>query len=62
MARALLSSDSHRLKNLSLRVTMTSKLDARQVGLNRAIIETLRNPVVARAVARGLQLDQLQEA
>lgn len=62
MARALLSSDSHRLKNLSLRVTMTSKLDARQVGINRAIIETLRNPVVARAVARGLQLDQLQEA
>ena len=57
-----LSTADHRRKVMSLRATLNPIIDARQIAINRAVVETLRNPVVARAVARGLRLHELEKA
>ncbi|MCF2870300.1 hypothetical protein L0664_04400 [Octadecabacter sp. G9-8] len=57
-----MTSDSHRRKVMSLRLSTRMHVDARQVAISRAVLETLQNPVVARAVARGLRFDALDKA
>jgi hypothetical protein len=61
MMWAPLSADTHRLKVMALRLSLNLDVDPRQAAINRAVIEILRNPVVARAVVRGLRLDMLEK-
>lgn len=55
------NAEYHRIKVASLRAKVTVQVDPRPVALNRAVVECLRNPVVARAVARGLRLHELEK-
>lgn len=56
------TAEDHRRKVTSLRMALTSHVDPRQTAINRAVIEMLRNPVVARSVARGLRLHEFEKA
>jgi len=51
----------HRLLVDGLRSGNAVHIDARYAALHRAVIECLRNPVVARAVARGLRLHEFEK-
>lgn len=61
MAQARLNTIDHRLKVSSLRVAVAEHVDPRHTALKTAVVEMLRNPVVARAVARGLRLHHLEK-
>lgn len=61
MTQLRMTSDMYRRKVMSLRMSMNGVADARQSAINRAVVETLRSPVVAREVARGLRLHLLEQ-
>lgn len=55
MNSALLSAQDYHRKVSTLRMASNAEVDIRQVAIKRAVLETLRDPVVARAVARSLR-------
>lgn len=61
MPQRKLSAQDHSEKVHSLRRSLILTVNPRQTALNRAVLECLRNPVVARAVARGLRLHDLEK-
>lgn len=55
------SAQYHSERVQTLRRSLVLTVNPRQTALNRAVIECVRNPVVARAVARGLRLHLLEK-
>jgi len=51
-----ISAETHRLRVMSLRVSMQVTVDPRNRPLRSAVNEIIRDPGVARAVARGLRM------
>lgn len=62
MTQMPMTSQSYCTKIMALRITRKSEEDVRKYAFHRAVIETLRNPVIARAVARGLRHDRFEKA
>jgi hypothetical protein len=62
MTRAPMTSDTYSRKVMALRSSVRHAPTDRKFVFNRAVIETVRNPVVARAVARGLRHDRFEKA
>lgn len=58
MSRREHSAEAHRHKVQALRVELAQSTPT---ALNRAVIECVRNPVVVRAVARGLRALELEK-
>lgn len=61
MSERKLTAQTHSERVQSLRRSLVLTVSPRQTALNRAVIECLRNPVVARAVARGLRLHTFEK-
>lgn len=55
MSRAIMSPDTYVRKAAALRPEKLSPSEAQALSVQRAVIETIRNPIVARAVAHGLR-------
>lgn len=55
MNRMPMTSDAYRRKAMSLQMSLRGEQSLHQIAMKRAVIETLRNPVVVRAVIRALR-------
>ncbi|MDB4213917.1 hypothetical protein N9741_03500 [Octadecabacter sp.] len=61
MNRMPMTSDAYRRKAMSLQASLRSEQSLHQIAMKRAVTETLRNPVVVRAVTRALRPDMLEK-